>query len=1164
MARVRDSDNKRVFYANGCEINKKYMFPSNYLSTTKYNLLTFLPFSLFMQFRRVANIYFLITAILQSISYISPLHPFSAIAPLVFVLSVSMIREAIEDYLRYRSDKEVNSTITMIYKNGTFTQVRYQDIEVGHIVLVKKDQVFPCDLVMLSNSNENTIAYIETSTIDGEKNLKTRQALTPTSNVINPDSVIRMFSLLECDEPNQRIYQFVGTIDYMDKKYSLDKNNLLLAGALLRNTHWAIGVATYTGTQTKLRMNLMSRMSKQSKIERIVNKYIVYIISFQLLLCLACAILYGYWSKSSYTDNYYLGSPLYDAFLDGFLTYFTYFLLLNTMLPISLIISLELLKLAQGYFMQKDLNVYSTLKDRPCKVSSFSLNEELGMVEHIFTDKTGTLTCNKMQFKYCSVGDKVYGENTQTINTSYYAPTLPSHNHLDPNNLSKSISYKDPYKGQKPQNTTNSISKDKLDFDNKDIQNDFWSTSSVKLSFSIPNLTTQKDILEYFLKCMALCHECLIEEPSDPKINPSTNPNISSSPLFAYTTYIGQSPDEITLVDSAMRIGVKYAKFSAGIIDLEIAQGGDFYTNKYERICIFEFDSDRKRNSVVVREIATDRYFLFIKGADNIMTKLLAKSCDEYLEKVSRDLLGFSEKGLRTLILGFKVIDPEEFSVFKAHYDEASTSVDQREEKIKKVAEMVECNIVLLGCTAVEDSLQAEVPETIQDIRNAGIAIWMLTGDKLETAMNIGKTCSLLNESMIIEKCPSGDYDSTLNILKNSLLKIQAASESQESGLVIEGAALDLILNPPNSQDSIQEILEIFLKLSVLCKTVICCRVTPGQKKDVVKLIKLNRKCVTLAIGDGANDVSMILEAQVGIGLYGEEGMQAVQASDYAIGEFKYLWELLFIHGRFNYIRQSEMILYFIYKNLVFTLPQFYYAFYCTYSGQTVYDDWYITTYNMILTALPLLVKGLFEKDIKIPSRSQVLESGSEPMQRIRSKVPFVYVTGRQNMIFTRFAFVSWVVFGVFHSAIIFFIPLYAGKRSLINSQGHELDYTCFSITSFSCIILVVNLKLSITTRLWNIYHLISILLLSIFLYLGFILIYDMMALSLFGDSILVVLSNYYFYLCVFVAMSWVLVFDGAWFIFKRIIVPKSSEILMEESVRDDSAENRALNSSNN
>ena len=1112
MVKIRDSEIKRVFYANGSEINKKYLFPSNYLSTTKYNLATFLPFSLFIQFRRVANIYFLVTAILQSISYISPLHPFSAIAPLVFVLAVSMIREGIEDYLRYCSDKEVNSAPTFIYKEGKFEEVRCQDIQVGHIVMVKKDQAFPCDLIMLANSNENLVAYIETSTIDGEKNLKTRLALDATNEDFTPDSVIRMFSLVECDVPNAKIYHFVGTLEYMEKKNSLDKSNLLLAGAILRNTSWVVGIATYTGGQTKLRMNLMGRTLKQSKIERIVNKYTVYIIAFQFLLCLSCAILYGFWAGEMYTDAEYLGDRRYGAVLEGFLTYFTYFLLLNTMLPISLIISLELLKLAQGFFMQRDINLYSHIRDRPCKVSSFSLNEELGMVEHIFTDKTGTLTCNKMKFKYCSVGDKVYGESNQVSQTSM---TL----------------------GQ-------------------DIKQDTWLSDMItdlgnhnlrSLTCPLPGLAIQKEILECFVKCMALCHECLIEEREEG------------------IGFIGQSPDEITLLDAAMRVGVKYSKCLAGVITLEILQNNETFMYQYEKVCVFEFDSNRKRNSIVVKDLSNNKYFLFIKGADDIISARCSSNSATYLEKVSKDLLHFSEEGLRTLLLGFKEISLEDFNSFKSKFDAAATSIDSREEKLRSLADFIETEIVVLGCTAVEDSLQDEVPQTIKDIRNAGINIWMLTGDKLETAYNIGKTCSLLTEGMLVEKCSTNDFSTTLETLKTAYEKIDAARDLQDAGFIIEGTALEFILATQAGFDNYKdEIIELFIKLTSSCKTVICCRVTPGQKKDVVKLVKDFHKSVTLAIGDGANDVSMILEAQVGIGLYGEEGMQAVQASDYAVGEFRYLWELLFIHGRFNYIRQSETILYFIYKNLVFTLPQFYFSFFCAYSGQTVYDDWYITVYNMVLTALPLMVKGIFEKDLKVPSRGQVLQTGSEVLSKIRSQVPKVYETGRLNKIFTKSAFLIWILFGVFHSVIIFFIPLYAGSRSVLNGSGRNSDFTYFSTTSFSCIIFVVNLKLALTTRLWNIYHVISMMLLSVFLYFAFIFVYDVMTASIFEQSIFVILQSFYFYLCLFASVCLVLVFDGALLILQKNIIPKKSEVLLEESIRDDSVERKILNSSSN
>ena len=279
-----------------------------------------------------------------------------------------------------------------------------------------------------------------------------------------------------------------------------------------------------------------------------------------------------------------------------------------------------------------------------------------------------------MKFKFCSVGDKIYGESLNVSGVFTHSLTMMN---------------KEP----------------KQDFNIQEIQKDFWAINSAELNTPLPGIKTQKDIIEYFLKCTALCHECLIEENGEE------------------TVYIGQSPDEITLVSSAMKIGVKCAKNTAGLIELEINLGHEKIKQFYEKISLFEFNSDRKRNSVVVREMSTNTYFLFIKGADNIIYGLLDKTHSEYLDKVSRDLLAFSEKGLRTLVLGYKIIEEPEFNTFKAMYDEASCSVDSREEKIKKVAEMIECKINILGCTAVEDSLQEEVPETIQDLLNAGINI---------------------------------------------------------------------------------------------------------------------------------------------------------------------------------------------------------------------------------------------------------------------------------------------------------------------------------------------------------------------------------------------------------------------------------------------------------
>lgn len=1129
MSVTKESEEKkRILYVNGAEINDHYGYPNNYISTTKYNIITFFPKSLFDQFKRVANIYFLITAVLQSIPQISPLNAFSAIAPLVFVLAVSMIREGVEDYFRYKADKETNATKTKVYNKGAFETVAFRDVRVGCIVKVHKDEAFPCDLVMLSNSSENGIAYIETSTLDGEKALKQRQSFGPTFDAIRDKGIIRAFHMIECDIPNPRIYQFSGAIDYNSKKYPLDKTQILLGGAFLRNTAWAIGVSVYTGNDTKLRQNLMGRRFKQSKIERKVNRYILYIIILQSLMCLVTAILCGLWTDKHWEKHEYLSGLDYQPSMQGFLSYFTYFLLLNTMLPISLIVSLEVLKVFQGYFMARDLEMYSKLRDRPCGVSSFTLNEELGMIQHIFSDKTGTLTCNRMEFKFCTIGTKMYGDNRSLMNIDYVSR---------PSFSNREITFS---------------------FDTKPLEDDTFDNNLPLKPLKIASnfeLDSQKQLNQYFLRCLSLCHECLVETEE-------------SGDVF----YIGQSPDEIALVDSASRIGFKYTKIKDGIIDLQVTHNGDQSFENYEKICTLEFDSDRKRNSVIVKDSQNGKILLFIKGADDmIKSKLSLNSSHEFLEVINNNLRSYAERGLRTLMVGFRVIEESEFSAWKIKYDSASTAIEGRTQKLAEVADEIEKNIFLLGCTAVEDALQDDVPKTISDLLAAGISVWMLTGDKLETAENIGKTCSLLDSNTTIGRCSETSLDGVYE--KMTSIKVafkQSLSYGKPTALIIQGDALEVILfdhkNPAKvskypeiskSAETIQKARraqEIFLKISNLCKTVICCRVTPGQKQEVVKLMKDHSGYITLAIGDGANDVAMILEAHVGVGLYGEEGMQSVQASDYAIGEFKFLWELLLVHGRYNYVRQSEMIMYFFYKNLVFTIPQFFFAFYCAFSGQTVYDDWYITFYNMVFTAIPLLVRALLEKDIIIPKRDDLINSfndenntlSSKPISRIRDLVPKCYDIGRLNQIFTGKNFGIWIVDGFLHSFLVFFIPFYASDNGILTGNGLNHDMWSFSITSFSCVILIVNLKLSLHTRHWTYYSLFTISILSICLYFGFILIYDRMTDYPDYLSIFQILESPFFYLTIYATLCIVISLDGGIYFFRRMFRPLKSEMLMD------------------
>ncbi|OMJ89990.1 hypothetical protein SteCoe_7779 [Stentor coeruleus] len=1121
----------RTIWANFPEVNQG--FANNCVKTTKYNLLTFLPFSLFIQFRRVSNIYFLITAILQSIPQISPLQPFTAIAPLVFVLGVSMIREGIEDYLRYKSDKEINSSPTMIYKKGRFQQVCFEDIKVGDVVFVVKNQVFPCDIVMLSNSNENGTAYIETSSLDGEKALKSRQAFVHTQGLFTDDKANRIASMIKCELPNSRLYNFSGTFEFHSVKYPLDKAHLLLAGAFLRNTEWAIGVSVYTGGDTKLRQNMMGRKYKESRIEHNANRYIALIIILQFCLCIACAIASGYWvSQNIHEHTYIRYEKSYDIYdkggMQGFLSYFTYFLLLNTMLPISLIISLELLKLGQGFFMMMDIMMYSEKRDRCCKVSSFSLNEELGMIKHIFSDKTGTLTCNQMEFKFFCTGTRIYGDQSVLFNLG----------------LKTKVTFED--------------REIKFTFNDKHVENDLFSDHEIKLKYPVVMreegivIDTQRQITDLIIKCLALCHECIIENTEEEGLK-----------------YTGPSPDDVVLVDTARRIGYTLMKIKSEKMYLEINNKlKDITTNEtFERICILEFNSDRKRMSVVLKDLKTGKYMIFMKGADNFIIERL--SSENHRENIARlgELVGsFSRRGFRTLVMSFKYISEEDFNSWKVKYDEAITQINGREAAVAKVAEEIETDMYLLGCTAVEDALQDDVPETINDLLKAGLSFWMLTGDKLETAENIGKTCSLIDDNMVVEKCSVLTAEDCYKRMKEAYKNFKKNLNEKQLALIIEGSALQIVLydyddmakrekfieisNSENNRLAASKAKKYFLKMSNICKTIICCRVSPGEKREVVKLVKDNTDKVTLSIGDGANDVPMILEAHIGVGLYGEEGIQAVQASDYALGEFRYLWELLLVHGRFNYIRQSEMILYFFYKNLVFTLPQFLFAHYCAYSGQTVYDDWYLTFYNLVFTALPLFMRALFERDYEVPKRWESTgDNAIDDKKALRKRIPTVYKVGMDNQLFTLSRFVLWIFNGILHAIIVFFIPLYASEEGIMDSDGRSYDQWSFSIASFSSIIIIVNLKLAINTKLWNKFHYICMFGLSILLYFVFILIYDAVTYTSSYRTVYTLLGTHYYYFCILANVFLVCAIDVAFTTVTKIFWPTDSDIMAQETI---------------
>lgn len=402
---------------------------------------------------------------------------------------------------------------------------------------------------------------------------------------------------------------------------------------------------------------------------------------------------------------------------------------------------------------------------------------------------------------------------------------------------------------------------------------------------------------------------------------------------------------------------------------------------EYEILNVCEFNSTRKRMSTIVR--GPDRRIkLYCKGADTVILERLGSE-NEFVDATMQHLEDYATEGLRTLCVAMREIPEQEYQNWVQIYDRAATTIQNRGEELDKAAELIEKNLFLLGATAIEDKLQDGVPETIHTLQQAGIKVWVLTGDRQETAINIGYSCKLIQEDMSLIICNEQTHWETKEFLENKVKTIkstyQRGDDIEPLALIIDGKSLGFALE--------KDVEKVFLELAVLCKAVVCCRVSPLQKALVVKLVKRNLNAILLAIGDGANDVSMIQAAHVGVGISGLEGLQAARSADFAISQFRFLKKLLLVHGAWSYQRLSKLILFSFYKNICLYTTQFWYAFYNGFSGQTVYESWTISLYNVALTVLPPLSLGIFDQYVSA---------------RMLDRYPQMYMLGQKSEFVSR------------------------------------------------------------------------------------------------------------------------------------------------------------------
>eukprot|EP00759_Apiculatamorpha_spiralis_P024733 PhF_6_TR27961/c3_g1_i1/m.41296/K14802/DRS2, ATP8A; phospholipid-transporting ATPase len=1057
--------------------NQAQGFPTNFIKTSKYTIITFLPMNLYEQFRRVSNAFFLLNMIIALIPGVSPISPFTAVFPLLFVLGVAAFKDGYEDFVRHRLDAKANARLTSVIRDGKLVDVPSKDVQAGDIMFIQQGEEIRADVVVLSSVLPEGTAYMDTCNLDGETNIKSRRAHEVTWEMTTVESLCAAKGLVvHCEAPSTDLVSWLATMNYNGQEYALNENQLMFRSSVLRNTEWVYAMVVYAGVDTKMQMNTKQKPPKMSNLDHKLNRLIVIVLIVQHVflfsMCTYSVVFYELYEK----NFWFLGSLRDDDANGGAnfgLHYLTYFILMSYLIPISLFVTIELCKVAQAQFMEWDDQMSDIVGGNKCfcKANTSNLNEQLSQVKYIFTDKTGTLTENLMNFAQGQVLGHFHNEL------------------VNPGNLKKLL------EDNKTSNTAAAATPATSNGSN--ASNDSIVTNDLRSH------------IDLYIRSLALCHTV---QPFHDKHNPGKY------------IYEGQSPDEAALVLTAARNGYELIARTTRSMTLKHMHDRNL---EYDIMAVLEFTAERKMMSVIVRDCETGKLLLITKGADTSVLPRLRNVAhnNDVLRETKASLIRMASSGLRTLVIGAREIPESEFAEWKVNFVEAGRSMGDRKKVVDEVCLQIEKELLLVGCTAIEDKLQDKVPETLQFLLRCGIIVWMLTGDKRETAVTIAGTSQLCNPQhdhiVHIDVAETKDIEVCGNQLRDALAAAKAAASSLGTHppvtIIIDGVTLDIALLHYNS---------LFIELSQLVSAAVCCRLTPSQKANIVRQFQQQTGATALAVGDGANDVSMIQEGRVGVGIIGMEGAQAALAADYAIPRFKHLKRLLAVHGRFSLYRNAFCIGFSFYKNICLSLVQFYFCFYCGGSGQTFFDGWILSFFNFAFVSVPPLFVGMFDKDVT---------------DHVAETSPEIYPPLREGLYFDAKALGAWVASAVFHSIVLFFFT-HTTRRDDDLTSAHTTDLQMQGTLVIICLVFLVLSKIALHIKMWTII-LVAGMIFSYVIFLCFLIGYNSILLVVDDSSFYFQINNMftttrpYLYL-VFYVFGLVTVVDVGALYMKRKYVP--------------------------
>lgn len=981
-------------------------FPPNAVSNAKYTAWSFLPRTLYNEFSFFFNMYFLLVALSQIIPSLRIGYLSTYIAPLAFVLAVTLGKEAMDDVARRKRDSEANKeayTVLRLRKTssahgneggrrkrtmlqsrkgrskgvsrstrldaieeeeksiGPFTQdggydveidevdMKSRDLKVGDVLKLGKDQRIPADLVILQSysaepsaladrnvpsrdgpseeaelhvdSEEPSIAkgkeitshstphdcstpsadrdgagetFIRTDQLDGETDWKLRLA-SPVTQSLDPRDFVRL--RIMAGKPSKEVNDFVGMVEYESRGGVEPSQDLKSSPLTIDNTAWAntvlasnaivIAVVVYTGAQTRQALSTSQSRSKSGLLEHEINNLTKILCALTLILSLALVAVRGIEGRPGQ---------------DWYVAVTRFLILFSTIVPISLRVNLDMGKTVYARFIERDKDIPGTV------VRTSTIPEELGRIEYLLSDKTGTLTQNEMDLKKIHVGTVSYANEAMDEVRSYVLQGFSTG--VSPNFL--------------------------------------VTPSSNYMSSSGGSTTrTRREIgsrVRDLVLALALCHN----------VTPSTEGEGGNSTI----TYQASSPDEIAIVRWTESVGLRLMHRDRHTITLQSVKTSRIVV-RVKILEVFPFTSTGKRMGIILQflqgiesttssESTKEEIWFYQKGADTVMSSIVA--ANDWLDEETANM---AREGLRTLVVGRKKLPAQMYQEFSTIYKQASMSLQKRDLSMSKVVkDYLEHDLELLGVTGVEDKLQKDVKSSLELLRNAGIKIWMLTGDKVETARCVAVSAKLVSRTQYIHTITHLSTNSGPSAAPDALSILRSKPDS--TALLIDGDSLSFFLNYHRHD---------FISLAVLLPAVIACRCSPTQKADVATLIRQFTHKRVLCIGDGGNDVSMIQAADVGVGIVGKEGRQASLAADFSITTFHHLTKLLVWHGRNSYKRSAKLAQFVIHRGLIISVCQTFYSIATQLQPHALYRDWLLVGYATVYTMAPVFSLVL-DKDV--------------------------------------------------------------------------------------------------------------------------------------------------------------------------------------------------------